>query len=203
MKREKENKSHSVMEGLMVELVAMVLSYVEPLSLPVCRSVCSQWNQALAIALAPLPPPPPGDDYVRLLAREGRLSVLEWAHANGCPGWRHKRTLVQAAMGGHIDVLRWAHANGCPGWDVWTCAGAAWGGHLAALQWLRANGCPWDGWTIAQAIDQGRHDVLEWAIANGCPEHVAMSDDFITFPLPAEPHPSASEEDGDVWAQPW
>jgi hypothetical protein len=29
---------------LMVELVGLVLSYVEPLSLPVCRSVCRWWT---------------------------------------------------------------------------------------------------------------------------------------------------------------
>ena len=36
------------MDELMVELVGLVLSHVDPLTLPACRAVCSRWNHALA-----------------------------------------------------------------------------------------------------------------------------------------------------------
>ena len=48
-----------------------------------------------------------------------------------------------AAEDGRLEVLQWARANGCP-WDKWTCERAAEGGHLEVLQWARANGCSWD-----------------------------------------------------------
>jgi hypothetical protein len=74
-------------------------------------------------------------------ASYGRLSVLRWARAKGCP-W-DAPVCELAAKGGHLKVLQWLRAEGCP-WDMWTIHEAAGGGHLEVLQWLRAEGCPWD-----------------------------------------------------------
>ncbi|KAJ1638192.1 hypothetical protein T492DRAFT_900314, partial [Pavlovales sp. CCMP2436] len=96
----------------------------------------------------------------------GRLSVLQWARASGCPcvelGHWALPTLPSAAA---TDVLRWAHTNGCP-WGWWehedACLAAAGGGHLATLQWLRVNGYRrWRG--------GGHLDVLTWLRAVDCP----------------------------------
>ena len=51
------------------------------------------------------------------------------------------RTCEFAAQFGKLEVLQWARANGCP-WDEYTSHVAAQGGHLEVLHWLHANGCP-------------------------------------------------------------
>ncbi|HEV7735865.1 MAG TPA: hypothetical protein VGO47_00590, partial [Chlamydiales bacterium] len=98
-------------------------------------------------------------------AREGRLEILQWARANGCP-W-DESTCANAARNGYLEILQWARANSCP-WDKGTCADAA-QGHLEVLKWARANGGPWDEMTCSQAALSGHLEVLQWARANGCP----------------------------------
>jgi hypothetical protein len=105
----------------------------------------------------------------------GRLEVLQWATANGCP-WE-KSTCWHAAKGGHLEVLQsmgggeGERTNGCDvrGWDHTTCSLAAKGGHLTVLQWARANGCEWNATTCEQAAFEGHLEVLQWARTNGCP----------------------------------
>ena len=116
-----------------------------------------------------------------LAALQGRLEVLQWLRANGCPWDRWTCTAVFnvnvsrecmlrangcpwdattcsiAAHWGHLEVLKWAHMNGCP-WNKDTCSGAANSGHLAMLQWARANGCPWDRWTCTLRRTAGTWD---------------------------------------------
>jgi hypothetical protein len=46
-----------------------------------------------------------------------------------------------AARGGKLQVLQWLRANGCP-WDQNIYSNAVEGGHLEVLKWLRANGYP-------------------------------------------------------------
>ena len=106
-----------------------------------------------------------GPKICKAAARAGKLEVLQWARANGCP-W--SATCSKAAAGGHLEVLQWAHANGCP-WNELTCSEAAKGGHLAVLKWARANGCPWDELTCSEAAARGHLAVLKWARANHCP----------------------------------
>jgi len=96
----------------------------------------------------------------------GRLNILQWLRANGCPC--DERTCSSAAEGGHLNILQWLRANGCP-WDKWTCSRAAEGGHLNILQWARANGCSWDEYTCSYAALGGHLNILQWARANGCP----------------------------------
>ncbi len=52
-------------------------------------------------------------------------------------------TCASAAFGGRLSLLQWARAAGCP-WDEKTCSTAADGGHLDVLVWSRENGCPWN-----------------------------------------------------------
>jgi len=54
-----------------------------------CKAVCRTWRRLLPGVAAP-------PSYAAHVAAKGWLSVLQWAHANGCP------------------------------WDKWTCARAAW-----------------------------------------------------------------------------
>jgi hypothetical protein len=111
------------MEELMPELVALVLSHVEPLSLVACRFVSTTWMRAS-------PPPPLGvaprlasklqqQDYSAKVAANGWLGLLQWARANGCP-WNKRAMCKYAAKGGNLAVLQWVRANGCHHWDEWT-----------------------------------------------------------------------------------
>jgi hypothetical protein len=159
-----------VEEELMPELVALVLSHVDRVSLVASRFVCATWKRASASL------PPFGEahhqqleeqkqeDYSQQVAARGWLALLQWARANGCP-W-DESTCAKAAEGGQLEVLRWARANGCP-WDASTCMWAAEGGHLEVLQWARANGCVWDASTCMLAAEGGHLEVLQWARTNG------------------------------------
>jgi hypothetical protein len=181
------------MEQLDVELVGLILCFVDRLALPASRAVCRRWQRA-TVPLSPLMSASHGPHLFSLqLAGWGWLSVLQWAQANGCP-W-HPDACGEAAQEGHLDVLDWMLAKGyldpadssmvcCQAaqggrmavlewlrdrgcrWDALTCAGAALGGHLALLQRLRAEGCPWDRETYLHAANS---EVLQWALANGCP----------------------------------
>jgi hypothetical protein len=64
-----------------------------------------------------------------------------------------------AARSGKLEVLKWLRAGGCP-WDTYTCCGAARSGHLEVLQWARANGCPWDEDTCSAAAEGGHRVVV-------------------------------------------
>jgi hypothetical protein len=99
-------------------------------------------------------------------AHGGQLDVLRWLHENDCP-W-NAETCYEAARGGHITVLQYLRENGCT-WNKFTCGIAARYGHLAVLQWLRANDCPWDMGTCESAAVGGHLEVLQWARANSCP----------------------------------
>ena len=106
-------------------------------------------------------------------ACNGRLEVLLWVRAHGCPWDEH--TCAWAAENGHLEVLQWARAHGCP-WDKWTCAYAAKNGHLGVLQWARDEGCPWDKETCTAAAKNGHLEVLQWARANGCPFELSRAE---------------------------
>ena len=80
-----------------------------------------------------------------------------------------------AAETGRLAVLQWAHAHGCP-WDHSTCDAAAARGDLVMLKWARANNCPWSGDAALRAAYNWHTQVFRWAIENGCPwEHDAMT----------------------------
>eukprot|EP01052_Picozoa_sp_SAG31_P040647 SAG31_NODE_5938_length_2249_cov_2.764651_3_plen_187_part_01 len=56
--------------------------------------------------------------------------------------WPAAAVCAKIAAHGRLSVLQWARANGCE-WDSTTCRSAAAGGHLEVLQWARAHGCEW------------------------------------------------------------
>jgi hypothetical protein len=99
-------------------------------------------------------------------AENGRLDVLQWARANGCP-W-NEWACACAAENGHLHVLEWLREHRCP-WDRWTCGYAARGGHLNILQWARKHGCPWDSWTCEFSARGGHLHILQWVLENKCP----------------------------------
>jgi len=101
--------------------------------------VCSLWRQIL------LPHRPRGGRYrdykfTTLLAKQGWLSLLQWARQKGCK-W-DAATCSAAAGAGHLEILKWARANGCI-WNTDTCSAAAGAGHLDVLKWAREAGCDW------------------------------------------------------------
>ncbi len=178
-----------------MELVCVILSHVDELSLACCRFVCHRWKTLSLVLLVrkgcfPLPPKPlrlthsspqKGDATMRRrsiqappnfsakVAALGWLEVLQWARANGCH-W-DEWTCANAAAGGHLKVLQWAHANGCP-WDTYTCTFAAKEGHKEVLQWAQRNGCYWDGsvrrvqW--CRGCDEPTHTVRSREVAKTC-----------------------------------
>jgi len=62
------------------ELVGLILAAVgNTLDTVPCKAVCHTWRRLLSDV------PPPPRDYTAHVAAQGWLSVLQWAHANGCP----------------------------------------------------------------------------------------------------------------------
>ena len=100
-----------------------------------------------------------------VLARGGRLQVLQRLCEQN-PRCRWDISVAAAAAGGgHLKVLQWArqHHQPCP-WDMTVCVEAARGGHLEVLQWARQQEppCPW-GETVCAAAPVGGHlEVLQW-----------------------------------------
>eukprot|EP01052_Picozoa_sp_SAG31_P034775 SAG31_NODE_4108_length_3576_cov_1.978142_2_plen_178_part_00 len=66
--------------------------------------------------------------WIRQLAEPPRW-LMRWPAAAVC---------AKIAAHGRLSVLQWARANGCE-WDSHTCSSAAEGGHLEVLQWARAH----------------------------------------------------------------
>ena len=124
----------------------------------------------------------------------GRVELVRWALAEGCPRERalmayvgaerghvqvvqwvveeldfnpDRHLMSRAAIGGKLELVQWLRARGCP-WDAAACAQAAEGGSFEVLQWLRAQGCPWNDKTCAEAARHARVELLLWARKNGC-----------------------------------
>ena len=87
-----------------------------------------------------------------------------------------------AAANGRLEILKWAHAPGCP-WDEDTCLMAGAFGHLPTLQWAIQSGCPLDEWTCAQmynaAIGWGYTDVAAWLEANEGSDATVWDDEAV------------------------
>ena len=109
-----------------------------------------------------------GERTCGFAANGGRLEVLQWLRAKGCP-WG---TWVScgAAFGGQLEVLQWMRAQypPCP-WNSDVCSFAALGGHLEVLRWARSQGCSWDERVPTAAAKNGHLKVLIWLIKEGCP----------------------------------
>ena len=88
----------------------------------------------------------------------GRLDLLQYARAYGCP-WPDA-FYSEAAAGVHDIVMAWTRAYDCPLKND-TCPVTAVAGHLKALQWAHANGCPSDENTCCRAAIGGHLALLQ------------------------------------------
>ncbi len=96
-------------------------------------------------------------------ARNGKLSILEWAVAHGAI-ITTRRVGALAAKGGHLDIIKWLHARNAPlAWDIVVEYAAA-EGHLSVVRWAVANGAPSEGICGAAMSGEGRLEVLRWAV---------------------------------------
>jgi len=122
----------------------------------VCSFVCMLWRESVhAPSLFSEPRKTVSRDFFSFAAEAGHLSVLKWAHENGCP-------IDVAASGGRLEVLKWL--RGTDGsMDLRACEMAALGGHLEALKEICADGCPWRGTTAhAHPVHRGHMQMLLW-----------------------------------------
>ena len=116
----------------------------------------------------------------------GRVELLKWALAEGCPregpdgtfdgidvhamGVDGGTTMAhQAANAGKVAILQYLVEEENFPMDLVMIRKAAHYGHLEVVQWLRGNGCEWDSWVCHQATEFGHPEVLRWARENGCP----------------------------------
>src|SRR5690625_4810353 len=115
----------------------------------IAAQCCKQWR---SVVCSPKPAPLFGRSIVC------SLSVVQWAHDNGCP-WT-ERLCSFASRQGVLAVLQYLHQNGCR-WNQYTGAYAAQNNHLNILEWLHHNNYPWD----QQAPFEGSWDeiVCEYA----------------------------------------
>jgi hypothetical protein len=63
-----------------------------------------------------------------------------WLRARGLSAW-DETTCEAAALGGRLNVLQWLRAEGCP-WDERTHTASALGVDLKLRKWVEDNGCP-------------------------------------------------------------
>ncbi|WBR14604.1 F-box domain-containing protein [Pandoravirus kuranda] len=102
-------------------------------------------------------------------ARNGRLSLVQWAVEAGCP-W-DDGVCPEAVHRGHLDLLAWMQTKGCP-WSVDRClVAAAAGGHVDLATHVRSN---------KQATLNGNCDVLAVLLKDRranvrCAWHVALN----------------------------
>ena len=102
----------------------------------------------------------------RVLASNGYLDCLKYAHEQGCP-W-DKLATTNAASKGHLDCLKYAHEQGCP-WTASATSRAASNGQLDCLKYLHEKGCPWNISTTRSAAANGQLDCLKYLHEQGCP----------------------------------
>ena len=132
--------------------------------------VCKGWRKAQVKVGGPLRTRVCSDVIL-----PGRVELVNWALAEGCPGDDeggdlHGYTMAHfAARYGHLELVRWLCGEGGFAMDEGVMADAAGGGNLELVQWMRGEGCPWDTVTCYYAIDYGHVEVLRWARENGCP----------------------------------
>ena len=103
----------------------------------------------------------------------GRLEVMKWLRAKGCPWDRY--TSSKAADRGQLEVLQWMRGQDppCP-WNSDVCYEAASAGHLEVLRWARSQDCPCHQGVPYAAAQGGHLKVLRWLIKEGCPYDKSM-----------------------------
>jgi len=182
--RQKTNKrARQEMDALPLELVSMVITNVEPLTLPLLRCVHPWWNDLIRTlprrrSLAKRDrhrcscPAECAKHYAQTALKRARWSVFHWmvdcAGSFGSANDLDKRACMEAASHGdlaRIERLIGKHGYRCDNNMVATYAARR--GHLHILEWVfgRAYALPTHICTdIAQS---GRIDIIRWAKAKG------------------------------------
>ena len=126
--------------------------------------VCKGWRKAQLKVGGPLRTRVESDVLL-----PGRVALVKWALAEGCPR-RHSFTMAEvAAQYGHMEVVRWLiQEQGFP-MGQYVMGMAARSGNLELVRWLRGKGCDWSVYTCQYAAASGRLAILQWLRANGCP----------------------------------
>ena len=105
------------------------------------------------------------DEYINIAAENGSLTLLKYAHEQGCP-WR-SNTCYLLARNNSLQCLQYAHEHGCD-WDMDVSTVAAENGHLDLLRYLHERGCPWNRDTCRAAADNGHLDCLMYVHEQHC-----------------------------------
>ena len=102
-----------------------------------------------------------------LAARNGKLNIMKWLHANKTPSLS-SLVFREAALFGSLENLKWLYEKQCP-WNEWTFRDAAKFGSLDNIKWLYKNKCPWDEYTLRVAIKNGSLEIVIWLLDKQCP----------------------------------
>jgi len=154
-----------------VEVVGHIFHFLEASSFPFIACVCRLWREvSLDCVRTRELVLPQSEDLCAELALQGRLSMLQWLRARGCP-WDWK-TYAFAAGGGHLEVLEWLRASGCP-IDEDTYAFAEAEGHTEVLKWLKENNCP----TYRGAVSDPQGHWTHWFQYGSFAKHAVLSHD--------------------------
>ena len=134
--------------------------------------VCKEWRKAQLKVGGPMCTRAQSDVIL-----PGRVALVKWALAEGCPREHEDRDMVEvanmigvAAKHGHLELVQWLVQE--QGWgkaakDVVMHTAA--GGNLEVVQWLKTKGCTWGEFTCMAAATFGKLEILQWLRANGCP----------------------------------
>jgi hypothetical protein len=114
-------------------------------------------------------------DTTHVIAHNGHLDCLEFAHTHGCP-WNCGTTSA-AARGGYLECLKYAHEHNCP-WCPETTKHAGSFGHLSCLKYAHENNCEWHRSTNTCTLLNGYLECLKYACENG---FEYFENDLITY----------------------
>jgi hypothetical protein len=113
-------------------------------------------------------------------ARNGNLSILEYAYEQGCPmNWI---TFANAAGKAHIHVLKWCFEKKCQRSEK-IYRNAVVSGNLECIEWVRNSGINSGTFSIKVAFDVGHLHVIKYLIDNSICSWNTTSNEFNNFTL--------------------
>ena len=134
--------------------------------------VCRAWRKAQLKVGGPLRTRVKSDVIL-----PGRVALVKWALAEGCPRVESIDTMATvAAAYEHLELVKWLCGEGGFATDEYVMRQAARTGNLELVQWLRGEGCPCSWETCIYAVTNGHVEMLRWARENGCPWDAWMRD---------------------------
>lgn len=147
------------METVPAGMVASVLARTGKADRPACRWVCRLWQALLAQQQRGHAKDGccRGYRFMRTLAAEGRLNVIQWARTNECP-W-DESVCLKAAESGHLDVIQWVMSHR-GWWSARACTLAAKNRHVEVIRWAVANGHRWNRAECIEAATRCEHTDL-------------------------------------------